>query len=530
MKRLEDKLSGSYYTPIKTVQFMKAYLLKEKRKYRSMLEPSVGDGRFIDEFEKDENIQEIVGVELIGEKIEKLKKKGYSDRVKIVEDDFLFFSENVNRKYELIIGNPPYISIRNMEDSSKEKAKQICKKYQLPNTLMQNMWVPFLLAALSCLKEGGAIFFVLPMEFLQVQYAEKIRLFLEEHFDTIHILYFKERMFPDIEQESCLVYLTNGFKKAPYICLKLYDELDSDMPCYCSKIQRNKPLKKWTNAILSDEDIDLLYLFNSRYKKVSEFCEASPGIVTGANNEFILTKEQVEKLDCHAFILPTIPKSSMLSGKFIITSDVVKNLGELGERIYLLNLSDVDKKLFSQSLNTYLAEIGEKENSLHVKLRDRYKCRNRNPWYGVAIVRNGDLFFFKRYDKIPRICVNAANIYTTDIAYNMRLNPIYDKESMAFCFYNSLTLTQCEYYGRYYAGGVCELTPSEFKKLVIPYREIRKCDIEFLEKMIKENQGIEKIIAFVNSKTIDKEWESEDIAKIDEMRKKLMSRRIVIDK
>ena len=82
---------------------MKAYLLKEKRKYRSMLEPSVGDGRFIDEFEKDENIQEIVGVELIGEKIEKLKKKGYSDRVKIVEDDFLFFSENVNRKYELII-------------------------------------------------------------------------------------------------------------------------------------------------------------------------------------------------------------------------------------------------------------------------------------------------------------------------------------------------------------------------------------------------------------------------------------------
>ena len=32
MKRLEDKLSGSYYTPIKTVQFMKAYLLKEKRR------------------------------------------------------------------------------------------------------------------------------------------------------------------------------------------------------------------------------------------------------------------------------------------------------------------------------------------------------------------------------------------------------------------------------------------------------------------------------------------------------------------
>lgn len=81
------------------------------------------------------------------------------------------------------------------------------------------------------------------MEFLQVQYAEKIRLFLEEHFDTIHILSFKERMFPKIEQESCLVYLTNEFKNQPYINFKIYAQLDSDYPYYCSKIQRNKPLK-----------------------------------------------------------------------------------------------------------------------------------------------------------------------------------------------------------------------------------------------------------------------------------------------
>ena len=65
------------------------------------------------------------------------------------------------------------------------------------------------------------LFFVLPMEFLQVQYAEKIRLFLEEHFDTIHILTFKERMFPEIEQESCLVYLANKFKEQPYINFKM---------------------------------------------------------------------------------------------------------------------------------------------------------------------------------------------------------------------------------------------------------------------------------------------------------------------
>lgn len=527
MKKLEDKLLGSYYTPFRTIRFMKEYLEREHKIYRKVLEPSVGDGRFVDVFEKVENIQSFVAVELIEEKVRQLKNKRYSEQVEIVADDFLSFSEKINEKYQLIIGNPPYINIKNMVDDSKKRAKKICEKYQLPSSLMQNMWVAFVLAAVSCLERGGTIFFVLPMEFLQVQYAEKIRLFLEEHFDTIHILTFKERMFPEIEQESCLVYLTNEFKNQPYINFKMYTKLDSDIPYYCSKIERNKPLKKWTNAILSDTDIDLLNLIDSKYKKVSEVCGASPGIVTGANNEFILTKEQVKQLDCQEFILPIIPKSNILNGQFILTQDVVQKIGEKGNRIYLLNLSHVDEKLFSESLKEYLIAIGEKENASEIKLKNRYKCRNRKPWYGVPIVRNGDLFFFKRYDKMPRICVNEADIYTTDIAYNMRLNSAYDKESMAFCFYNSLTLTQCEFYGRYYAGGVSELTPSEFKRLAIPYRKINKKNIERLSEMFKENKDINKIIAFVNSKTIAMECEHKQILRLDEMRKKLIERRLM---
>lgn len=527
MKKLEDKLSGSYYTPFRTVRFMKEYLVREHKIYRSVLEPSAGDGRFVDIFEKEENIESFVAVELMEEKVRKLKNKRYSEQVKIVADDFLSFSEETNEKYQLIIGNPPYINIKNMEEESKEKAKEICEKYHLPSSLMKNMWVAFVLAAVSCLERDGTIFFVLPMEFLQVQYAEKIRLFLEEHFDTIHILTFKERMFPEIEQESCLVYLSNELKNQPYINFKMYAKLDSDVPYYCSKIERNKPLKKWTNAILSDVDIDLLNRIDSKYKKVSEVCDASPGIVTGANNEFILTKEQVEQLDCQEFILPTIPKSNILNGQFILTQDIVQKIGEKGNRIYLLNLLHVDEKLFSESLKEYLISIGEKENASKTKLKNRYKCRNRKPWYGVPVVRNGDIFFFKRYDRVPRICVNEADIYTTDIAYNIRLDSAYDKESMAFCFYNSLTLAQCEFYGRYYAGGVSELTPSEFKRLAIPYRKISKNDIERLSEMFKKNEEIDKIIAFVNSKTIEMELEHKQILRLDEMRRKLMERRLM---
>ena len=132
MKKLEDKLSGSYYTPLRTVQFMKEYLAREHKIYRRVLEPSVGDGRFVDVFEKEQNLQSFVAVELIEEKVRLLKDKSYPEHVEIVADDFLNFSEKTNEKYQLIIGNPPYINIKNMEDDSKEKAKKSAKNINYP--------------------------------------------------------------------------------------------------------------------------------------------------------------------------------------------------------------------------------------------------------------------------------------------------------------------------------------------------------------------------------------------------------------
>ena len=77
MKNIDDKLSGSYYTPYKTIRFMREYLRREHKIKGKMLEPSAGDGRFIDEFEKEENIEKIIAVELIQKKARWLKSNPY---------------------------------------------------------------------------------------------------------------------------------------------------------------------------------------------------------------------------------------------------------------------------------------------------------------------------------------------------------------------------------------------------------------------------------------------------------------------
>lgn len=45
--------------------------------------------------------------------------------------------------------------------------------------------------------------------------------------------------------------------------------------------------------------------------------------------------------------------------------------------------------------------------------------------------------------------------------------------------------------------------------------------------MFKKNEEIDKIIAFVNSKTIEMELEHKQILRLDEMRRKLMERRLM---
>ncbi|MBQ2288353.1 MAG: Eco57I restriction-modification methylase domain-containing protein, partial [Lachnospiraceae bacterium] len=82
-------------------------------------------------------------------------------------------------KYSLIIGNPPYINKKNMAKEDIDKAKALCKTEKLEVSAMQNMWLAFVVGASRLLLEEGTIFFVLPMEFLQVQYAEKLRIHLE---------------------------------------------------------------------------------------------------------------------------------------------------------------------------------------------------------------------------------------------------------------------------------------------------------------------------------------------------------------
>lgn len=221
-----------------------------------MLEPSAGDGRFLPLLQ--ENASHITAIELFQEKVDQMCREYTGDLCTIIKDNFLDFAVNTLERYSLIIGNPPYINKKLMGKEELEKACVICTEAGLRKTVMQNMWLAFVMGSCRLLQPGGSIFFILPMEFLQVQYAERLRKYLEKIFNTIHIIVFQKALFPKIEQGVCLVYLTNKKCSERHIRYEVYEDCKKRVPIQENSIRWNKPLKKWSNAILDDSDISLL--------------------------------------------------------------------------------------------------------------------------------------------------------------------------------------------------------------------------------------------------------------------------------
>ena len=520
----EEKLTGSYYTPESVVRFMVDYLGRNQQDFSYVLEPSAGDGRFIKALQQTAG--QIDAIELYEDKIKALQAAYPSPAVHIEQADFIGYALKSAKRYSLVIGNPPYINPKAMGKEDISQARQLCKEEGLGPDVMQNLWVAFVIGACRVLRPSGAIFFVLPMEFLQVQYAEKLRLYLEKKFNTIHIISFQKFIFPEIEQEVCLVYLTNQAQSSPHILYHIYQDADQRQPVRTNIIQKNKPLQKWSNAILTDAEITLLKKCAAEYTAVSETGTIAPGIVTGGNQYFILRASQVEKYHCEAYVLPILQKSSLVSDFTMMIDDAVMAKLRSGDKpMYLLDLSRREEPL-PPSLLEYLTWAGD-QKIRGVALRDRYKCANRTPWYGVPIVKKGGVIFFKRFGRLPRLYINEADVHTTDAGYHIRLKDDYDKASFVFCFYNSLTLAQCEYNGRYYGGGVRELVPSEFKSITIPYETIDAESLDYLKGLFQRKASVEEIVTFVNAHTVAKKILPAEIEQLEKIRIKLMRQRNV---
>lgn len=502
----ENKLSGIYYTPPKLAS---AIIDKLSLDFKSVLEPSCGEGVFIDKLTDRYPSVNITAIDN-DEKAVELVKERYkgNQRVSISKEDFFDFyaGREENKTYDLIIGNPPYIRYQYLTEPQREMQSAILSSNGMKSNKLINAWVAFLVACVDMLSEKGLIAFVIPAELLQVAYAKNLRKFLTEHLDDITIVTFKELVFSAVQQETIVFYGRRGSGNKKIRIVELNDiqafkELSLDTVPYTYVVNKND---KWTKYFVSESETRLLDVIRNdkRFRCFSEYGIINVGITTGNNKYFSITKNTENEYGLSETVLPLIGRSSHVHGIYFTEEDWLDNCNR-GKRAMLISFPDIPYEDYPEGYKRYIV-AGEKNED-----NKGYKCRIRDRWYIVPSVWVPDAFFLRRNHLYPKFVLNRCGAVSTDTMHRMKLNDGVDGEDVLLAYYNSISLAFTEVCGRSYGGGVLEILPGEMGNIRIPDisdvdREIKQRLLKDVDKVVREGRNIEEALNLVDRELLEK--------------------------
>lgn len=555
---MNQKRTGSYYTPKRLADYIVYRLFGEPESgYKfdnttlDVLEPSVGGGMFLDSLLKSNHYANkypfempklrIDAIEIDAKVAQKTRDRSKTyqkskGKVEVIDDDYLEHFLGNNKKYDLIIGNPPYVRRRNMSAEQRELCAKVHQATGLRDENPKNLWTSFLAGAKASLKDRGIIAFVLPTDLLQVKYSEEIREMLRKDFDRVEIFTFNWltfRQFDDIEQDVVILICSNGHgdRKDDIDFFHINNEKELDEPKTTKDHNNTKraTLNKWTNYVLDDEEFQFLdHLYNDviNPKKVRDYCDSGAGIVTAANDYYIISRQKMDEYslgDLDGRAKQTIKKSSSMFPAVILTKADLDRKEEEGAEILFLDFPNEPKSALPSDYKKYL-EKGERDG-----IHQRYKMLLRDNWYVVPSVWSSEAFFTKRSHYYPRIILNEGDAHVTDAFYRIRMKEGYDIKNLTFSFYNTFTFIYAELTGRYYGGGVLELTPNEFKDLPVPYiAGDVSAKLKKLDKLVRNETNLKDILDYTDNHILKNQHNlsNEGIEKLRKIYKKLLVRRL----
>jgi adenine-specific DNA-methyltransferase len=162
------KSLGQYFTPGDVAAFMLS--LSNADESSSVLEPSAGEGVFIDLLKK-RKCARIDGYEIDPTLVAK-----NADCVKCES----FVSADISTRYDLVIGNPPYIRWKNLEERFRRELSENALWNRYFNSLCDYSYI-FMLKGVEVLKDGGELIFICPEYWMNTTNSQTLRDYFCEH-------------------------------------------------------------------------------------------------------------------------------------------------------------------------------------------------------------------------------------------------------------------------------------------------------------------------------------------------------------
>jgi adenine-specific DNA-methyltransferase len=467
-----QKLRGGFYTPDPMVHFclsrLRELLPPEGR--LNVIEPSAGDGAFVRGIAADgtlaERVGEMVAIEPLDLEARKCRSALARSNIdgRVLPGSAIDWGIETDDRFNVAVGNPPFLRYQFISASDKVAIPRLGERIGISFAGVSNLWLGVFAAALSRLGVSGAFSFVVPTELLTGLAASRLREWVSEKFGELRVDLFAPGSFPGVLQE---VAVFSG---------RRLESATLDPTLTVGEHDRDGVARTWTHAIDPEQSNWTRYLLEPGQLAALDAALASPSvsplgslarfqvsIVTGANDFFSVSDEDVKAFELEPWSKPLLPRIRHATGLVYSRRDQTQTV-EAGARAWLLDFSEQAPDPLRRKTPARYLQIGE-ERDLH----RRYKCRIREPWFRVPQVERGQLLLSKRSHRYPRMIVNAARAYTTDTIYRgvPRRGAGISSRGLSASFHSSLTLLTAELEGRSFGGGVLELVPSEIGRLAV---------------------------------------------------------------
>ena len=490
-----QKLRGAYYTPPVIARFILQWGINGSSDL-NILEPSCGDGVFLECIANDKMLyNSVTAVEYEEEEAMKARAITLHDS-EVVNADFHRFCLDTDKRFNLVVGNPPFIRYQYYNPEQQKLADEIFKRSKLKRTKLTNAWVTFVVGCSQLLTETGKMGFVIPSELLMVKYAQQLRQYLAKNFNKINIISFENLVFEEIQQEVVLLLCEKNSTDEhliEHIEVKDADGLLSLDP-HSLKFPTKKidfHTDKWTYYFLEKEELDLLEKVKCNMPSIATYANVEVGITTGANDYFTIPKSIVDLYNLEEYARPMVGRSVQVNSLCFTNKDWQTNVDSEAKAHLLVFPSGV-KKNGNDGVRAYI-ENGEKEG-----VNKGYKTGIRDEWYIIPSIKLSDALFLRRNNQYPKFVLNEAKAYTTDTMHRVFIKEGVNKKAFVASYYNSLSFTFAEILGRNFGGGCLELMPSEVGGIYMPYRAENEALFAGIDRMLRQKKTADEILDYTD--------------------------------
>jgi len=369
---------GQFATPTSLAREVVSYglaLIPTSKPIR-FLDPAIGTGSFFSALlQSERKFESAQGFEIDPHYGKPASELWQGSRLELKLADFTAQTapEADTERATLLICNPPYVRHHHMSKGDKERLHALSKKSAgIKFSGLAGLYVHFMALSHSWLAEGGIAGWLIPSEFMDVNYGRKLKEYLSSEVTLLHIHRFdpNDVQFDDALVSSAVVWFRKQKPPANHTVKFSYGgSLKSPALAKQISLADLGKTEKWTRFPKSDPAIE-----HAGYR-LADLFTIKRGLATGDNSFFILEEERAKELQIpRQFLRPVLPSSRYIEEDEIWADK--SGVPLLSKRLFLLDcdLPPMQVETNYPTLWTYL------QTGLD-SVAQAYLCKSRKFWY-----------------------------------------------------------------------------------------------------------------------------------------------------